>query len=527
MAAPRIGGNLVTGFFLLLILVSVNLLGSRFFGRLDLTENKQYTVSPATERVLDRLDDLVSIRGYFSQDLPPYLATLDREVKDLLDEYQARAKGSLSVEFIDPTGDPALESTVQALGIPKVQLNIIQKDKAEVTGAYLGIAVQYGDKTEVLPVVQSVENLEYELTAAVVKVTGETKSVGVAGSGELSLNQGMEGIQSLLGSQYQLVPVSLQSGPVPDEVVTLIVVDNDELDDEALYRVDQFVMRGGRLLVLAPGVQIAPGTLSARDRQVRLGPVLRTYGAEVKSALVADGQSAMASFSQGYYSFTVPYVWWPQIAAQGLSPENPITSRMDALVLPWTSPVDVAPVDSASGAQVSATVLARSSDRSFAARMPYDLNPQGNVQPPPTGLESQPLAVALTGTFVSHFRGGPVPGDTLGTAPAPLEKSPETQVLVVGNAQFVGDQFLRQFPSNAVFLANAIDWMTLGNDLIAIRSRGALTRTLRNVEDSERNLLKTLAILGVPVLVVVGGLVRMRVRHLARRRNLERFGGAA
>lgn len=524
MAATTRGNTLVSALFIFVIIVAVNLLGMRFFQRWDLTENREYTVSQATKRVIDRLDDLVNVKVYFSKDLPPYLATLDRQVKDLLDEYRARSS-NLMVEFLDPAADPVSEQAVQAMGIPKVQLNIIQRDKAEVTGAYLGIAVQYRDKTEVLPVVQTLNNLEYDLTAAIVKVSSEPKTVGVAGSGEMSLNQGLQGLQEILGRQYELRPVSLSSGPVPDDVSTLIVIDHDDLSEEALYRVDQFVMGGGRLLALAPGVQIAQGTLNARDRQVKLGPVLRTWGVGVRNALVADGQAAMATFSQGYMQFTVPYPWWPRVGAEGLSADHPVTATLDALVLPWASPLELVPADSAGGAAIEVTELVRSSERSFSATMPYDLNPQGRVRPPQDGTEPQLLGVALTGRFPSHWRGQGVPGDTLGTAPAPLELSPETQVVVIGCPRVAEDMFLGQFPSNAVFLANVVDWMTLGNDLIAIRSRGAAMRPLREVEDGKRNLLKTAAILGVPVLVVIGGLARLRWRKVRRRLDAASYGG--
>ena len=525
MAAPTRGSSLTVALFVLVIAVSVNLLAGRFFARVDLTERKEYTISPSTRTVLHRLDDVVNIQVYFSEALPPYLATLDRQVKDLLDEYRARAGNKLVVEFIDPAEDPARERSVIAMGIPKVQLNIIQRDKAEVTGAFLGIAVQYEDKSEVIPVVQSVNNLEYDLTSAIVKVTSERETVGFAGSAEATLTSGLSGMQQVLGEQYDIRPVSPGSGPVDPDIATLIVVDQDGLTEEALYHIDQFVMRGGRLLVLAPGVALQEGTLAARDRQVRMGPLLATWGVSVSNALVADSQSAMASFSQGYMTFSVPYPWWPQIIGAGLSRDNPITATMDALVLPWSSPVAAAPPDT-SGA-IEFDVLARTSEQSFAKTAPYDLNPQSRMRPPAAGLEPQPMAVALRGRFPSHWADGkPVPGDSLGAA-EPILSSAETQIVVVGSWQFMSDQFLGQFPSNSVFLANAVDWMTLGEELIAIRSRGAESRPLREVEAGERNLLKLLAILGVPVLVIAGGLVRTRVGQIRRRRLAREYGGAA
>jgi ABC-2 type transport system permease protein len=147
------GGSLGFVLLVLAILALANYISQRRFVWLDLTKNREYTVTPATKRILAGLDDVVNVTAYFSKDLPPYMATLDRQVKDLLDEYRAFGGERLRVTFEDPGDDPRKEQQLQMLGIPKVQLNILEKEKAQVTNVYLGIAVQYGDKTEALPVV--------------------------------------------------------------------------------------------------------------------------------------------------------------------------------------------------------------------------------------------------------------------------------------------------------------------------------------------------------------------------------------
>ena len=506
----------------LIIAASINLLGTRFYSRLDLTENKIYTVSKSTKGLLERLDDVVNIKVYFSKDLPPYLATLDREVKDLLDEYRARGGSKLQVEFVDPAADPATEQSLRTMGIPKVQLNIIQKDKAEVTGAYLGIAVQYEDKTEVIPVVQNINNLEYDLTAAIIKATTEPQTVGVAAPPNLTLTQGLAGLNQVLSEQYEVIEVDL-AGPVPSSVTSLVVFDHDGLTTQHLRNLDAFVVNGGRLLALAPGVEVPEGTLSGQNRQVQLAPLLSRYGISVENSLVADGQSSMASFSQGYMTFTVPYSWWPQVAGDGLSPESPITATMDAITLPWASPVRYTGVDSTVGGSVESVVLAQSSIRSFAAQAPYNLDPQRRVTMPPTGAESQPLAVAVSGK-VPSLQSILTP-DSLGASVPDV--SAETQIIVIGNARFITDSFLQQFQSNAVFMANAVDWMTLGSDLIAIRSRAGNLRPLKEVDDGRRNLLKWGGVLGMPILVVLCGLGRQRFLRARRSRLAAAYGGAA
>ncbi len=528
MARSSTGFPVAKALVVLLILASVNLLGMRFFHRWDLTEAREYTLSSSTRKVLHRLDDVVTLKVYFSRDLPSYIATLQRQVKDVLDEYKAVGGNEVQVEFLDPASDPALEQSVRMLGIPKLQLSRYQAEKAEVMSAYLGIAVQYHDKTEVIPVVQDVDRLEYDLTAAVVKVSTEKKTVGIATAGSPSVDQSLEPLRQLLAKQYTTRVVNLEEGPVPPEVSTLVVVDDDALTDRDLYRIDRFVMRGGRLMALAPGVSVQLSTLSARNRQVKLGPVLQSYGVRVEDRLVADAQAPMVGFDVGYFlPLSVRYPWFPQVTGDGLSSSHPITGDMQSLVLPWTSPLTLVSPDTASGASVAADTLAVSSERSFTAAPPYQINPQQKLAPPAEGFHPQLLAVALTGRFPSHWAGKPVPGDSLGTAPPGPAVSPETQVVVVGSSNFADARFLRQYPSNSVFLANAVDWMTLGDDLIAIRSREAVSRPLKEVGDKQRLTLKVLALVPVPLLVILFGLVRMRLRRARRERYALEFGGRA
>ncbi len=508
----------------LLILVSVGLLGSRFATRLDLTQNKEFTLSGSTGNVLERLDDLVNVKVYFSKNLPSYLATLDRQVKDLLDEYEAAANGRLTVEFIDPDEDPALAQSVQMMGIPKLQLSQYQEERAEVMTAFLGIAVQYEDQTEVIPIVQNITRLEYDLTSAIVKVSTDERTVGIAVTGAAAQNAQV--FEQVLGEQYTTRAVDLNAAEVPFDITTLVVIDDDTWSDEALYRIDQFVMRGGRLLAFANAVNVDLNTLQARPRQVRMGELLRSYGVEVLSTLVVDAQAPLVSFDVGFViPLSLRYPWFVQSLDTGLSRDNAITSDLQSLVLPWTSPLRLSAPDS--GGAVSAEVLARSSERSFAKSAPWDLNPQSKVTPP-DAFEAQDLAVALSGSFTSRWAdGSPVPGDTTGTAAAGPQTSPETRIVVVGSWNLVDGRFLQQYQNNALFLANAVDWMTLGTDLIEIRSRAAVDRPLREVDEDRRGLLKALAVFAVPFLVTAFGILRWRWQGAKRRRDAVEFGGGA
>ncbi|MCK5009466.1 MAG: GldG family protein, partial [Deltaproteobacteria bacterium] len=133
------------------ILAVLNFFFLRHFTRIDITQDKRYTLTPSTKEVLTNLDDIINIKLYFSKKLPPYLVNLKREVTDILDEYKAYSGGNLSIKSIDPTENPKLQQELRFIGIPQVQLNIVEKDQLQLTNVYFGIAIFYADKKEVIP----------------------------------------------------------------------------------------------------------------------------------------------------------------------------------------------------------------------------------------------------------------------------------------------------------------------------------------------------------------------------------------
>lgn len=519
MRSKRYGSSvLVEVLIVIAIIVLVNLLSMRFFARADLTEGNLFSISESTKEVLRDLDDVVNIKIYFSKDLPPYLTTLTREIRDMLGEYMAYAGGNLIVDFEDPAKDPETEQRVQSLGIPPVQLNIIEQDKAEVMNAYLGIAILFEDRKEVIPVVQGAGNLEYDLTSAILKVaSGEQKTVGfLAGHGEPGLDEAFEAVRRSLEKQYIVKPVeTAEGGMVPVDVNTLVIAGSRQLGAWDLFAVDQFLMRGGRLMFMVDRFDIPEGSLQAIQAETGLDSLLASYGITVRPDMVVDRSAGTATFSAGFFRYTLPYPLWPMVVKSGFSAESPVTNQLERAVLPWTSTIEV---DSSATRDFEAMTLARSSAQSWAEEHRFNLNPQRSFAP--TGeVGPRTLAVLLSGTFPSYFAGKGVPqiegaevwqGDR-------LDRSPETQILVVGNSKFAQSDFLGQYPENHTFFMNAIDWLTLGDSLIGIRSRVVTSRPLKQIGEKSKATVRFATTFGIPIVLIVWGLIRRYMRSSRRK----------
>ena len=538
MVDKRIGYGANTAAFIALIfgiLVLVNFLSARRFLRMDLTEDKRYTVSIATKDVIKSLDDIVTITVYFSTE-PARVAQILRDIRDVLDEYKAFSK-KLQIDYVDPVDlDDGEKQELRFKGIQEVQINVPGKDKLEIANVFMAISVGYSGKEEVLPIVQSTSNLEYELTSTIVKVTTkEAKTVGfLTGHDEYDINaqtQGNQQLRQLLDKnargQYNLTTVDLQAGePVDPSVMTLVVAGPKQvLTEREKYEIDQFIMRGGRAIFLIDPITMQPGTLQGAPLATGLNDLLEHYGVKLGNNLVGDRRfHDTVQLQQGRMTFIQPYIYFVKIIKPNFSKEHSVTSQLEELTLPFSSSLEMLTKEG-----VKVTSLAKTSEFGQSFQGVYNLMP--NTPIPQTDLQVYSVAASLEGKFKSFYADKEIPSIE---TPAPADgengddtsvptqdtddrttitESAETQIVVVGTAQFLS-QLNR---NSADFFLNSLDWLTLGDALIGIRSQTITDRPLADTSELIKNAIKYICTLGISMLVILFGLIRYFIKGRVRR----------
>jgi gliding-associated putative ABC transporter substrate-binding component GldG len=524
------GSNaLILALTVFFILVVVNFLSCQYFMRGDLTENKIYTLSKSTKDILEGLDDIVRIEAYFSKK-PSRVAQIRADIKDKLDEYRAFSKGNLQIDFIDPGDDEALKQELRLLGIPELQVNVREKDKLEVANVYMGIAVHYANAKEVLPLIESTFNLEYDLSSAILKVTQEeTKTLGfLTGHGEFDIDaQRFQELRGELSKQYDVSKVEVKDGePIDAKVVTLVIAGpQQQLTEREKYEIDQFIMHGGRTVFLIDPIRLQQG-LQAVPVATGLNDLLEHYGVKLGNNLLLDRYHESATFDRGFMRVTQPYPYFVKAMKKNLSSESTITSQLESLVLPWPSSLELTlkeneETEGAGVAKVQGTVLATTSEFGWTAQAPYNLDPNSVLRPPSGQQKVHTLAVALSGTFNSFYAGKAIPPPERVESEAEVSEAPDrptktesapTQIIVVGTSQFLTQ--LRR--GGRIFFQNVIDQLTLGEELIGIRSKDVTDRPLKETSYGERQLLKFLVIGGIPILVSIIGITRYFLRRRAK-----------
>ncbi|MDR3012331.1 MAG: GldG family protein, partial [Chitinispirillales bacterium] len=343
------------------VVALVNYASNRFFFRLDLTENKQFTVSDATRRVLRNLDDIVTIRAFFSKDLPPETHTTVNTVRDLLEEYRSIAGGRLRVVWEDPAGNEDAANMARSLGVPEITLQTVKQDRVEAMRGYMGIGIMYADRREAIPIVQNLHNLEYDLTRAVTRVKQvSAPKIGVLKSQPADfipqeflaqMNMGQETTERRFApifdnfrDDFEVVAVDVMEGePVNREIRTLIIPGGNALTDRAIFEIDQYFMNGGNLIVLASGVNVTFGQFGPQSAvsESKLLELIESYGVEIERNLIMDASSGFVQVPRNLGFITInerlPYLHFVRVFEDGFAQDNPAVSSQSELMLPWPS----------------------------------------------------------------------------------------------------------------------------------------------------------------------------------------------
>ncbi len=366
--------------------------------------------------------------------------------------------------------------------------------------------------------------------------------------------QTWQSLQQQLGQDYTVRATDLTSGQVPPDVDVLVVVAPQNMTDKERYAIDQYLMRGGAVIVAAGNYAIdaSQGGLGLVPIQNGLQDMLNSYGVEISQTLVMDPQNEPfpVQVQQTVGGFPVQQIqlvgfpFFADVRPDGMDHTSPIVSQLPAVTMNFASPVVL---DPAKNANRQTSVLLKSTDKAWLRTNP-DIQPNPQLYPETGYLiegtrQSYPLAVSIRGVFDSYFKGKPSPlqaadanpaqqpaaPNTPPTAtPAPLtssliESSPDTaRLVVVGSSEFVDDVILQvssrvsqdRYLNNLQFMQNAVDWSVEDLDLLSIRSRGTTTRVLRPMEQREQSTLEI-----VNYFVALAALLGIGAVWYYRRRN--------
>ncbi len=482
--------------------ILVNMISKNWFFRWDLTDNNMYSLSDSSKKVLDKIDDLLTMKVYFSENLPGEYGNNRRYLQDILEEYEAFSKGNIRFEFFPPDNDEKLEEDAQKYGIQPVQLQVIENDKVEIKKVYMGLVCIYEDKREAIPVIQTTTGLEYDITTTIKKLINDQKrTVGLATIGDQEVKN--DNLRQTIGETYKVMPVSLSS-PVPADIATLLINGvEDSLSTDEMTNLRQFVARGGNILIAQSRVKADIQQQTASGIQSNIFSLLDEYGLKLKENLVLDRQCGQVTISQnrGFFRMNsqVDYPFFPLVRSFG---DNVMVKGLEQLRLLFTSEIeDLSPgVPDTLDSGNKLVPLLYTSDHSTTVEQFYNLNP---IENPAFKNLNQPGR--LVGALVD------VTNDSTGSV---------GRVVLISDSNFLTDDGGGRIPENGIFVLNAVDVLMGDSDMVALRSREITTRPLKELEDSTKATWKWINILLPSLLVIAFGFLHWK-REAGRAKVLE------
>jgi|YelNatPaOPRAMG01_1025707.scaffolds.fasta_scaffold06980_3 ABC-type uncharacterized transport system involved in gliding motility auxiliary subunit len=498
-----------------LIVVVINFIASAAKVRLDLTEDKAFTLSQGTRAILKKLDAPVEIRFYFTQserEIDPALRSFALRVEDLLDEYRQASGGKIRIRKYNPVPDSDAEDLANLDGI-EPQVTPLSGEKF-----YFGLAVSQFDRRVPIPALipQKERELEYEISRALAQlsstnrpVLGVMTSLPMFGSpfNPMMARFGQQPqdkwiVLQELSKDFTVRQVNTDVEKIDDDIGILMVVHPKDLSDKTQYAIDQFVMRGGKLLAF-----LDPLCISDRPQNPNspiplpgggssLPKLLKAWGLEFESTkLVADPNLATpVSFRQGAPPER-SFVFLSLTKAQ-FEPRELLTAGLNIVMLPLAGAFSGEPAPGLTKVEL----LRTTADTDLVDAMTAYFNNEQVKKDFKSSGKVRTLALRLTGKFKTAFPDGK-PGSSNSdkqdekTADTTLKESQGNPVVVlVGDADLLSDQasvrvhnilglrFIEPFNNNLMLVQNMVEQLAGDVNLFAVRARSVAARPFTRVQ---------------------------------------------
>jgi len=480
------------------IAILINLFGSFISFRFDFTEHKLYSLSKGTVKVLRELDDVITIKFYASKELPAQAALLYRDVKDALQDYKNASRGKLQLVQKFPDSNEAAAEEAQQAGVQPVQFNVIGADEFKVKEGYLGIALSFGDQKEVIPFVDNTSDLEYKITSLIRNISKDEthKIVFTSGHDEKDLSKDLQALNKALSEQYEVESATKKDlgKKLKGADLAIVAGPKKKFDKKEKAALEKFIEEGKSVFLLIDMLEVNAQYGMANPNKDSFSDFSEEFGVKVNKDIVYDVKSNQQIPMQGGggMSYIIPYPFFPKLVA---NPKHIVTSRLKEITFPWASSLTL--IKGKLG-KAKAEALMQTSE--YAGRQTSNFN-----------ISPDPENKSISEKNLKRY--------TLGYALRKVGKSSKGRLIVLGDSDFLTDQFAADQQSGQLnpqvssLVLNSIDWLSQDELLIGIRSKNAQPRQLRFSSTAVKNFVRYFNMVGLVVILVAFGLWRMNRRR--------------
>jgi len=538
--------SLISTLIFIGIIVLLNIIAQFRFLRFDLTQDKRYTLGHATKELLNDLDDQVYIRIYLEGELPAGFRRLKESTKELLDEMRAVSGKRIDYEFIDPMKDISAkdeEGIYNQLineGLEPVNLEVVTKDNKTQKIIFPGAVVYYKGRSLPIKLLKqqigvapdqvlhnSIIGLEYDFVNTIKKLS-ESKRKKIAfieGHGELNEKETWD-IQKSLEEYYDVSRINLpiyKVGILDSLDLLIIAKPRSTFSELDKYKIDQFVVRGGKVLWLLEQLQAEidslteTGSATSIAYDLNLNDMLFKYGIRINYNLVQDLQChyipVLIDMGTPQQDFR-PWLYYPLVFP---ILNHPIVNNLNAIWFRFASSMDTV-----GNPRIKKTPLLLSSETSRLAYNPVQISIlDAHREPNPELFDKsfQMLSVLVEGSFPSIYKNR-LSAETLKTGEYGefREQGKPTKMIFISDGDVIAnqvskireqyfplgyDRFTNQTFGNKTFVLNAIDYLIDDSDILQLRSKQFKLRLLNSTKVEKEKVKWQIINLVLPVIFIL------------------------
>jgi gliding-associated putative ABC transporter substrate-binding component GldG len=533
------------------LLVIINILANMFPLRIDLTEEKRYTISDATKEMLRDLDDIVYVEVYLEGEFPAGFRRLQRSIRETLDEFRSFAGRNIQYKFIDPAtakSGQARNDFYTMLADKGIQpTNLYDTDKGSKIEKLMfpGALVSYGGKetgvmllkgniaaTAEQKLNQSVEGVEYELASAIRQVIREQrKRVAILqGHGELdSLN--LIGLTNPLREKYQVDFVNLSAVENLQAYDGIIMAKPTiPVGEQNKFKIDQFVLNGGKAMFFIESMEIMADSIGREHNYAlplnhNMDDQFFQYGFRVNQNLIQDLTSGAQPVVVGQMGDQpqIRMLPWPFYPIINKFSNHPIVKNLDAVFTRYTSTIDTV---KAPGVLKTPLMFTSQYSRIMATPVKVSLTDlRNNINQEAFGQRYLPVGYLMEGTFTSLYKNRILPP---GIKSNNFKDMGMSGIIICSDGDLVKndinarsnqpyplgyDPYTQYTFSNLEFVQNALEYLLDEGGLITARAKEIKIRPLDKIRIENEKIFWQIINLVLPLLLIIAyGIIRFYIR---------------
>lgn len=541
-------------FLSIAIILLLNFISSFFFSRFDLTSDKRYTLSPATKEMLGKLEDIVFFKVYLHGEMPAGFDRLKTATRELLDEMRVHSNGNIEYQFINPSESADKkkrdEIALQLMqkGLEPTYIEVQTESGMNQQMVFPGALASY--RTREFPVQlfreqigvpgefqlnNSIQSLEYEISTTIRKLTMSMKSKVAFIEGHRELDSvHVADIAHTLGDYYSVSRLKLEGKlenieEINSQKAIIIAKPDSAFSEKDKFIIDQYIMQGGKMLLLMDGVFASMDSLRAAPETFainfpnNLEPLLFRYGVRVNTNLVTDLRSGVVPVPVNNKYRLMPWFYFPLLSQ---SNNHPIVNNINLVKTEFASTLDTVKTPG-----IKKTFLLSTSKYAHAQPAPARIDLRMIFEKPDENIFNKPylpVAVLLEGEFDSYYKNRVLKG--LDSIPQVKfrDRSSPTKMIVVADGDIIKnsvqystnrayplgyDIYSKQTYGNKNFILNAVNYLCDDSGLLEVRSREIKLRILDKKKAVEDKLGWQLINTAVPILaIILFGIVQAFIR---------------